>query len=829
MSASLFRSKQIKSKKNIKQLTISGPLTLEQSGNVKIISSCSSPTTSSGIPSRSLSPSQSQPISPIRSTHLHNEIGSTTISASSSLNHHHLHLLHHNNSTSSHHQQQQSSTDSDHVVILISKYDFIAENKDELTIKANQYVKLLKRLGNGWIFVQFLEDKNKKGLVPASYLDIVINDSINPISLKWLNEINHGYSMNSGSDGIVDPEFLKDVYKIDVHSIMVSIDRIFQNLNLNLSMNDVDNGRRYSLDIKKDFWFKIKLSIDDYFIYLGKNYHDFYQLHCTLLENYSNFIIPKLPIPALTPPSTTTMDMKLIENLYKLSFELQNYFQKLITIPNLLIESVEFYQFIYNSHDKFKNLIKQQDIITNDELIEFFNPNSVVIQKFNPHAHNPIPTPSKTMTYSTTKPLPRIKSNNNLNANKMFKAPSETTVTNTNHHHPSSATANKYSSYINQLHHQSYSPTQQQHNLPHPHPQVKPNGHNNSLTTVSSFGSLIDGYDNQTIKSIRSLDPNITNPPPHDDRSWTSDGGASHNSTCTSTGTTTLVNDSCDMSLIDEKVLPLKPHPQLPPQHHQSLFSQKLPSPTISTISLAKTTTSNASSRINSIESTCSTDIFDKNHPQLITQTMTNNNNNHNNNRNSDNLNNIQPTTPLTLNSENFEKTINNVINELEEFEFGNPDKNKNNYFNTNFDIEFDNNNNNSTTNLVGDEDDDIILPLKISPKKKQPSIKQQEIKNSLANCEFIKIKIYLNNKNNDIIGLKVKKSNLVSLEYLKKLVSFKMYNDYNLHNHFKLTVYKGDQDGEEDDDDEDEGKLLNYINHNNKVKLNLLRIRDIK
>ena len=73
-------------------------------------------------------------------------------------------------------------------IILITKYDFISDDKDQLNIKAKQFLKLLQKLGNGWLLVHDLYDKSKLGLIPASYVDIALNDPLEPIKLTWLYE-----------------------------------------------------------------------------------------------------------------------------------------------------------------------------------------------------------------------------------------------------------------------------------------------------------------------------------------------------------------------------------------------------------------------------------------------------------------------------------------------------------------------------------------------------------------------------------------------------------------------------------------------------------------
>lgn len=81
----------------------------------------------------------------------------------------------------------------------------------------------------------------------------------------------------------------------------------------------------------------------------------------------------------------------------------------------------------------------------------------------------------------------------------------------------------------------------------------------------------------------------------------------------------------------------------------------------------------------------------------------------------------------------------------------------------------------------------------------------------------FIKIKVVLNNTEEDIVALRIKRSNLISVAYLKKLLSYKIYKDINLTNHYNLEHQEGGCLEEE---------LLEHIRNSDKVSLRLIRIR---
>lgn len=73
-------------------------------------------------------------------------------------------------------------------VILVANYKFRPENEDELPVDKGDMLKFIEKKDNGWILVKFLDKIKPPGLIPGGYVDIVINDHYNPISLQWLTE-----------------------------------------------------------------------------------------------------------------------------------------------------------------------------------------------------------------------------------------------------------------------------------------------------------------------------------------------------------------------------------------------------------------------------------------------------------------------------------------------------------------------------------------------------------------------------------------------------------------------------------------------------------------
>ncbi|ONH69837.1 Protein scd2/ral3 [Cyberlindnera fabianii] len=76
-------------------------------------------------------------------------------------------------------------------VILITKFDFKAENRHELSVGVGEALKLIERKGNGWILVKPIGRISDPGLIPASYVKIVRMSKERPNSKsdeKWLSQ-----------------------------------------------------------------------------------------------------------------------------------------------------------------------------------------------------------------------------------------------------------------------------------------------------------------------------------------------------------------------------------------------------------------------------------------------------------------------------------------------------------------------------------------------------------------------------------------------------------------------------------------------------------------
>lgn len=82
-------------------------------------------------------------------------------------------------------------------IILVAKFDFVAESDDELSVSKGDVLKLLDRLPNGWVHVESIDKIDASGLVPSLYVDIAVNDSDHPITIQWLHETKKDPAQNT--------------------------------------------------------------------------------------------------------------------------------------------------------------------------------------------------------------------------------------------------------------------------------------------------------------------------------------------------------------------------------------------------------------------------------------------------------------------------------------------------------------------------------------------------------------------------------------------------------------------------------------------------------
>lgn len=165
-------------------------------------------------------------------------------------------------------------------VIVVAKYNFVAELDSEISVAKGDVFKLLSRLTNGWILVQLIDKVQHTGLIPSLYVDIALNDPLNPITLDWLQ----GKS--------------SQVQEAQVRSLLA------ENHPRTL------NNRPYPLRIwvlnylmfEDRFWYRVDVTFSTgQQNYLCRYYEDFYNLHADLLaESEAQHL--STPLPKLPPP-----------------------------------------------------------------------------------------------------------------------------------------------------------------------------------------------------------------------------------------------------------------------------------------------------------------------------------------------------------------------------------------------------------------------------------------------------------------------------------------------------------------------------------------------
>lgn len=350
------------------------------------------------------------------------------------------------------------------VVVLRSKYNFCAQNATEVSIRANDYFKLLDRPGNGWLMVQCI-DRNETGLIPALYVEIAVNDAKTPVSVEWLTQVKTPRSA-----------ILDEIKSIKVSSVLL----------------DAGSHAWYRLDIRM-----CSGSVK----YVAKYYQDFYLLHVCLLEEfYKSVKLPSLPKPLRTPgkavPATwvNPSDKSHMKDLVTQCEELDKYMNLLLKVQDLL-QCDTLLDFVNGHTNKCYEVPKKKNQPSED----------TINNNLYPHSQNIISilNPQRKLSFSPTAPLPPVQ----MPATSLPKSTSTMKLINYSN--------TKYLSYLNQSVSQPTSPT-----LPlestMTSPTKTPTGKCNiteskSCQTLSSFTSLFASYDISTEEDA-SLSPSRAGP-----------------------------------------------------------------------------------------------------------------------------------------------------------------------------------------------------------------------------------------------------------------------------------------------------------------------------
>lgn len=254
-------------------------------------------------------------------------------------------------------------------VILICKYGFAAENKHELSVKKGDVLKLLDRPGNGWILVKFIDTVSTPGLIPASYVDIAINDPINPIMLQWLYETQETLS---------EPLMAEIKGLLGIEGSFIADDEPYP---VSTSISNV-------LLLEERYWYRLDIAYSDNTkSFIGRYYQDFYNLHISFLDLVSDLSLdedgleslklPKLPGPI---PSNNDLDpSELVVLLLKRCNVLNIYMNRLLMNKNFQLTRVltEWMKFEHKDIDGFTENDESAMKLSNNEINSKILSNSV--------------------------------------------------------------------------------------------------------------------------------------------------------------------------------------------------------------------------------------------------------------------------------------------------------------------------------------------------------------------------------------------------------------------------------------------------------------------
>lgn len=658
-------------------------------------------------------------------------------------------------------------------VVLRAIYDFKAESECELTVACGDYLKLLDKPGDGWLYVQILEKYDCKGLVPASYVDIEVNDTQNPVSRDWLNEkrsdevVSQQVSAPSSTttsnfttprttltpmlNTSTSPKFFQELLSQTLQpnqNTQATQQSQFQNYNLTSSpkgskstssstngsprkpsrksqspvaapSSNFNDNLKNSLKNKPvptplqlntsaatatveddfDFFqkesliapspitstFKIRtvsitnvLQYDNRFYYridftlenklkryIMKTYQDFYNLHINLsILNINEKTLPKLPQPIRKQTKSSLLIRCNELNVYLNKLIKNEFFKTCEELINWLTSNWAANKL---EHKMLENMINDDDI--NQVLL----PNSIDMIN------------QGKSKYSTTAPLPPTIHANSASGFELQL--------------PIRANSNvKYSTYMNQM-------PQRKNSVASsiisgtPGTPRKPFPHLNSSNTLELYSSLIDRYDAADLFTNQSFSNSLSNQVIEQENEKEDSEEAGEEET--------------------REIVESKKH-NSSSSDSDSLFSQ--------------------------LKNTGG------------------------------------PTTPIMESNTSFEENIN-----TSPITPGTPPVNKRN----------------------------LQQPLQHAEHRevrKQSTILPTRVKLN----EFVKVKVVLNNQEEDIIVLKVFKRDLHHIDDLKRIVSEKIYKDANLINHYKFEL----------GDITDEYEIMQNLLQNNKVNLMLIRLR---
>lgn len=200
------------------------------------------------------------------------------------------------------------------VIVLATKYRFVGLQPCELSLEKRLYVRLLDRMGNGWLRVQLLDEPHTIGYIPASYTEIVVNDGKDPISLEWL----HG----SG------------------HSLTTTITPVLETFACPLQVDAYPVGASVLLaipDLHGQLHFKMRFDLpQNESIFVARTYHSMYELHVRIYQAFPAIQLPQFPAALLRQLFANATNSILLA-LTQRHHDLDQYWTLLLAIPQVTI------------------------------------------------------------------------------------------------------------------------------------------------------------------------------------------------------------------------------------------------------------------------------------------------------------------------------------------------------------------------------------------------------------------------------------------------------------------------------------------------------------
>lgn len=340
-------------------------------------------------------------------------------------------------------------------VIVVLKYRFDAESDHELLVVKGDILKLVDRPGNGWLVVKFLDKMHPPGLIPSSYVDIAVNDPVNPVTAAWLQasvpvedpqsgQSGSGSALNCSGSAPEGPESVHNTPENAQNDLESTLRGLAISTDTTPSAEAADPGTSTPnspllaekapkttsrptptsasisnfLLFENRYWYRVDIAYSDGSrAYICRYYQDFYNLHISLLDTLNaldaseiaeTLRLPKLPEPI---PSKRCDPHQLVNMLLKRCNDLHVYMNRLILNKNYQgsPQLVSWLDTQYGGLPGFSVAKNEPFAMNNDQINEKVLPHSVNILLESCAEDRVLPNASE-------EPLPRrTKSKNTFN------------------------------------------------------------------------------------------------------------------------------------------------------------------------------------------------------------------------------------------------------------------------------------------------------------------------------------------------------------------------------------------------------------------------------